>query len=301
MADKIPILLFQINAVKRMGRRLRGFGLALKSIQPKLDETLEKMGLDLKAEDYLVGAFFSSLIYGFLFFLIGFIGLFLKAQGDGAEPSSVVGLAAALGLSFTLLFFMLHLIYPRIILNKIATRESKDLLFALRELMVDVDSGIPLFDSIKNVAESNYGYISKDFQWVVLQIENGVPEREALKALALQTESEYMKRAIWQMVNALESGASMGTALPGVVQALENHIYIEIKNYSSNLNFLMLIYMLGAAALPSLGVTFLVLLSAFGNFGVTVQTVGMLVAGSAFIQIVLIGYMTSTRPEIFGG
>jgi hypothetical protein len=103
------------------------------------------------------------------------------------------------------------------------------------------------------------------------------------------------------MVNALESGARMGDALTSIVQLVENYLYRDIKNYSANLNFLMLIYMLGAVVMPSLGITFLVLLSAFSGLGVSIETIAMLLFGSAMLQVVMIGYMASTRPEIFGG
>jgi hypothetical protein len=59
--------------------------------------------------------------------------------------------------------------------------------------------------------------------------------------------------------------------------------------------------MFAAAVVPSLGITFLVLLSAFSDFGVTIEAVMMLVAISVVIQIIMIGYMGATRPEIFGG
>jgi len=296
---KIPVLLLTPKTVRRIGRRLKPIGSALAKLQPGMGETLSKMGFDISAGEYMAGSLVSSFLYGAIFCAISLVALSIRGGEELVE--SAPSISIGVGLVVWLLFFLLHIIYPKITVSKIATKESKDLLFALREIMVDVDSGVPLFDSMKNVATSDYGYVSNDFNDVVKQIESGVPEREALKRLALKSESEYMRRAIWQMVNALESGASMGNALPGIVQSLENHIYREIKSYSSNLNFMMLIYMLSAAAIPSLGITFLVLLSAFGDFGVTAGTIQMLVAASAFIQIVMIGYMSSTRPEVFGG
>ena len=190
---------------------------------------------------------------------------------------------------------------PTIILKKIAVKESRDLLFALREIMMTVKSGVPLFTAMRNVGGADYGYVSQDFRWVAQQIESGVSERDALKNLAIRTESEYLKRALWQVVNAMESGAAMGNALSGIVESAEEYIYRDIKNYTSNLNFLILIYMLVAVVVPSLGVTFLVLLSAFGSLGVSVESVLVLIVASALMQIAMIGYMSTTRPEIFGG
>lgn len=295
---KIPLVLLSIKAMDEIGRRMRGLGRILRVMKPSLDSQLKALEIDLDAGSYCVGSFFSALIYGTLFFAMAFAILFTSPI---IEQEMQIRFALAIGIMFFVIFYLLHMSYPSILVKKIAVREDKDLLFALREIMLGVNSGIPLFDCLKNVSMGNYGYVSKDFTDVVRSIENGASEKEALKALVLKTDSEYLRRALWQMINALESGASMSTALPGIVDALETHTYRSIRSYSANLNFLMLVYMLIAAAIPSLGITFLVLLSAFSGMGVTIEKILFLIFGAAIGQIVMIGYMGSTRPEIFGG
>jgi hypothetical protein len=59
--------------------------------------------------------------------------------------------------------------------------------------------------------------------------------------------------------------------------------------------------MLAGVVAPSLGITFMVLLSAFSGLGVTMETVAMLLGFTIVVQIVIIGYMSSLRPELFGG
>ncbi|MBI5046880.1 type II secretion system F family protein [Candidatus Micrarchaeota archaeon] len=295
--DEVPLLLFSPKStiVARVGRRLGMIGRAVLKVQPDLPGVLSKLGIRIEPEVYVVASLLSAATYGIVFAILAFLVLTVRENLDAGRIS------LAIALSFTTVFLLLHLIYPKIVLRKVAAKESKDLLFALREITINLDSGIPLFDAMKNIGEGNYGYVSKDFESVVRQIDSGTSEREALRALALKTESEYMKRAVWQMVNALESGASMNTALPGIIQAIESYVYREIRDYSSNLNFLMLIYMMIAAVLPTLGITFLVLLSAFSGLGVTMNTVAVLITISAIGQTILIGFMASTRPEIFGG
>lgn len=293
---KIPVLLFSWNTVRRIGRRLKSIGKIVVKLNPKLNIIFKKLGVDVKPEAYAAASFMSSFIYGLVLSAILLLAFWLT--GDVEEK---INIAIAAGLGIWMLFLTLHMIYPGIVLKKIAVKEGKDLLFALREIMMDVNSGVPLFAALKNVAEAEYGYISYDFKSVTEKIESGTSEREALRELAIKTESDHVKRAVWQMVNALESGAGMGGALSGIVQSVEEKTYRDIKDYTSNLNFLMLIYMFTAAVIPSLGVTFMVLLSAFGDFGVTIETVSMLVASSAIMQTILIGFMGSTRPEIFGG
>ncbi len=295
-AERIPVLLLDEGTAARAGRRLRALGRPLLKAFPSIGPAVEKIGLGMEPEDYLVASVLSSFVYGLIFFAVV---LAATAGRSGFEPA--LRTAAAIGIGIWAVFFSLHIVYPGIILKKIAAKESKDLLFALRELTMDVQSGVPLFDSMKNVGSAGYGYVSRDFEWAMKLVDGGVPETQALKRLALKTDSEYMKRAVWQIVNALEAGARMEEALSSIVSSLEAYIYRDIKNYSSNLNVLMLLYMLGAAVVPSLGITFLVLLSAFSGLGVSLQTVGMLVAASAVLQLVMIGYMSITRPEIFGG
>ena len=58
--------------------------------------------------------------------------------------------------------------------------------------------------------------------------------------------------------------------------------------------------MMGAAVVPSLGITFMILISAFGGLGVTTETVAMLVGTSVTSQLVIIGYMSISKPEMFG-
>jgi len=302
--EKIPFVLIPIRHMPRLGRRLQPLGRTLAKMNPTLSSALSKLKLDIEVEAYAIGSLFSSFFYGMLFFAISAFVLTIRnvpaaeAAASGPPP---IQLAMLIGLSFWMLFLGLHMIYPGIIVRKIAMKENKDLLFALREMMIDVDGGVPLFDAIKNVSLADYGYVSSDLSWAVRQIESGVSERNALRELALHTESEYMKRSLWQLVNTLETGASVSGALSGIVQSVENYIYRDIKNYSSNLNFLMLMYMLGATVAPSLGITFMVLLSAFSGLGVTTETIAMLIGGSAIFQLILMGYMSSTRPEIFGG
>ncbi len=295
---KIPLLMLTYGAMDGLGRRMRFIGKLVKTMRPSLSKELESLGVPLEAEYYGVGSLFSAFFYGLLFAIMTFAILLVNKD---FQMDVRIRVTAAVGISFFAIFYVLHLVYPSILLKKKAVRSEKDLLFALREIMLGVNSGVPLFDTLKNVSNERYGQVSEDFSGVVKKIESGMAEKEALKELALLTESEYMRRAIWQMINALESGASMSTALPGIVDALENQTYRNIRSYSANLNFLMLVYMLIAAAIPSLGITFLVLLSAFSGMGVSVDKILMLIGGSALGQIVMIGYMASTRPEIFGG
>jgi flagellar protein FlaJ len=296
MSDRVPILLLPDSIMRKLGRRTFPPVMLLLPLFPSLKSTLQEIRFEFGVDSFVAASLFSSFIYGFVFCLLSFA--LLSSRPAGTDP---VILSIALGAIFWLMFFLLHVSYPGIIVKKIAAKENKDLLYALREMIIDIDGGVPLFDSMKNISTAGYGYISTDFEWVVRQVESGVPEQEALKQLALKTESEFLKRAAWQMVNALESGAKMSDALEGIALAVEDYLLREIKNYSSNLNFLLLIYMLVGVVAPSLGITFMILLSAFSGLGVTIENAMVLIICTSIIQVVMIGYISSTRPDLFGG
>jgi pilus assembly protein TadC len=294
---EVPILLLPLDFIEKAGRRTRWLGKFLFALRPSLRGELPKIGIKIDAESYCVGSLLSSLAYGLIFFLVSMISFTIR----GVDEQALWVNSTVIGSMFWLLFFVLHILYPNILVKKIAAKQSKDLLFALREIMMDVSGGVPLFHALKNVSESDYGKVASEFEWVIKQIEGGMSEQEALKLLAIKSENEFMKRAVWQLLNALESGASVKDALPSIIEALESALYHEIRLYSSNLNFLMLMYMFAAAVLPAIGVTFLALLSAFGGIGVEMETIIMLVAMSVMLQTIMIGYMSVTRPAIFGG
>lgn len=296
MPDRVPIMLLPPNVVRKLSRRTFPPVMLLLPLFPSLKDTLQKLRFEVGVDSFVTASFLSSFIYGFILFLVGFA--LLSSRPAQTNP---LGISIVIGIAFWLVFFFLHASYPNIIVKKIAAKENKDLLYALREMIIDIDGGVPLFDAMKNISAAGYGYVSADFEAVVRQIESGVAERDALKQLALKTDSEFLKRAAWQMVNALESGAKMSDALEGIAIAVENYLFREIKNYSNNLNFLLLIYMLVGVVMPSLGITFMILLSAFSGVGVTMDTVIVLIVCTSIFQLVMIGYMASTRPDLFGG
>ena len=292
---RIPLHIFYFNKMSAF-KRFAALGKALRVFRKNIDNDLRSVGAGVDGDLYLTASFFSALLYGILFGILFFVLAFVIPDQRAAATKFGIGF----GFILFFMFFFLHAIHPGIIKRKIAVRQNKDLLFALREIVMSVDSGVPLFDSMKGVSLANYGYVSRDLGKVVKKIESGVFERDALQTLAIESENEYLRRAAWQIVNALETGARVSSALAGITDVLEKQINREIKDYSSNLNFIMLIYMLIAAAIPSLGVTFMVLLSAFSGSGINQTTIYLVLGTSFFVQAMVLGYAATTRPAIFG-
>jgi flagellar protein FlaJ len=131
----------------------------------------------------------------------------------------------------------------------------------------------------------------------VQEINAGMTEATALERLALRTESEFLKKTVWQLVTSLRTGSSVANALQAIVNTLTEYQSRVIKSYAAELNLYILMYLLIAAALPTIGITFMVILSAVGGSEIKEETIFMAVGSALVIQVVMIGFIRTRAPQ----
>ncbi|MEM0438121.1 MAG: type II secretion system F family protein [Candidatus Micrarchaeia archaeon] len=139
---------------------------------------------------------------------------------------------------------------------------DKDLLFAGRQLLIEVRGGIPLYDAIVHLT-SDYGEASKAFKEIVDKTNLGVPLDVAMEDVAEETPSKPFKRLVLQIVNSIRSGSDVAVALETILDQMSQEQLIEIKAYGQKLNPLGMFYMLFGIIMPSLGVTLFVTIFTF--------------------------------------
>ena len=132
---------------------------------------------------------------------------------------------------------------------------------------------------------------------MVQEINAGSSEGVALEKLALRTDSDFLKKTVWQLVTSIRAGAPMNSALQSIVITLNEFQSRSIKNFAAELNMWILIYLLVAAAMPTIGITFMVILSAIGGSDITPDTIVQTIGLAFVIQIVLIGLIGSRAPR----
>ena len=203
---------------------------------------------------------------------------------------------SSIGAFIAMLFF--HLIYPKIASMQLAGMVDQDLLFALRAMLIQLSSGISLFEVMKNISRSNYGQVSTEFTVVIKDINSGVSETAALEKLAFRTKSEVLKKTAWQIITTMRSGGSILNSLNSQVETLVSQQMDTIKSYSAELNLWTLIYLMIAAAMPSLGLTFLVIASSVGGSGIGPEAVMLIVLLSVAVQVAMIFLIRSKVPRI---
>ncbi|MFH1053262.1 MAG: type II secretion system F family protein [Candidatus Woesearchaeota archaeon] len=192
--------------------------------------------------------------------------------------------------------------YPKLSAFKRIKNIDRNLLPALRTILIQVNSGIPLFNVLVGISSEDYGEISVEFKKVVKEINTGTPEVEALEVVSSQNPSVYFRRAVWQLVNGIKSGASVEIVIREVINALSQEQLIEIENYGSTLNPLAMFYMLVAIILPALGMTLMIVVASFMNIseaGVKMMFWG-LYSIVVFAQIMFLGLIRSKRPNLLG-
>ena len=279
----------------KLGRPLRGFAYRLSKADPRIGEDLKKTSIEINAIEYLSMAFVNMIFIASLFSVL-FFTLFFRLNYKGFYLTTMYSIAAGFGLS--MLFFIIYLRYPTIIAGKKGERVDKNLVFALKELYLQVISGVTLYDALTHVANSDYGEVSVELKEAVKRISTGTSMQVALEELASNTKSDYLKRTIWQLVNTMKAGGTIKGAIKTIINDLVREQRGKIRDYAQELNLWSLMYMLFAVAIPTIGITMLVILSGFAGFDVTPITFVAFIGLNFGIQIALIGLIKSRRPMV---
>ena len=295
MSQNPTLLLFPIEKAKQFSNRYLFIGRALSKIIFSLKYDLEKAEINIDPERYCLASLISAAIYGIMFLFIGLaLGVMLTKE-LGLLTWAVMLLA---GISALVASLMFHLIYPKIAAFQLAGLVDQDLLFALRTMLIQLSSGISLFEAMRSISKSNFGQVSLEFGLVIKDINSGSSEVQALEKLAFKTKSDILKKTIWQIITTLRSGGSIVTALGSQVDALVAQQSEAIKNYSAELNLWTLIYLVVAAAMPSLGITFLVIASSIGGSGIGKETVALILILSMAVQVAMIMLVKMKVPKV---
>ncbi len=200
--------------------------------------------------------------------------------------------------SVSLVFMTLFIIQsPKSAIRKRQREIDKEVLFAGRYLLVKMESGTPLINTLEGASKS-YGVSAKYFGEIVHEINTGVPLEIALENARTYNASEKFKRVLWQMVTALKTGSEVTGILRITLKSIAAEQSIEIKSYGKKLNSLMLFYMIVGCVAPSLGLTMLVIISGFLNLEFTNTIFYTILFFLSVVQVAFIVMVKSARPMV---
>ncbi len=207
---------------------------------------------------------------------------------------------AILGLPVFFFFSLqFNLMQPRMVSRRRARKIDQELVFAGRHLLIELRSGVMLFDAMLGITR-DYGEVSREFNKIVEKVTLGVPMSAALHDVAEHCPSNYGRRVILQMANSLSSGSDVADSLEGVLDQVSQEQIIQLKAYGQKLNPLVMFYMIFGVIMPSLGVAFIIILFSFVGTGLSKYGPGIMVAIFclvAIIQFMFLSVVENSRPS----
>jgi flagellar protein FlaJ len=295
MSQRVPLALLGVGTCRIIGRPLRPIVDALERALPDLPVDLKKTDLGTKPHDYLTVAMVNTIIF-FLIFYGLFAALLIRVSETQMAQALTVSIAYAAGVA--LLVLLLFLRYPKIIAGKKSESIDTYLIFALKEMLLQISSGISLYNAIVNLSKQNYGSVSKEFGLVARDVNAGMPLFKALEQLADRNASIILRRTVWQLNNAQRAGSSLQGAMRAIIDDATADKRTRIHDFSQELNLWGLLYMTFAVAVPSIGLTMMIILSTFGSSGIGKTFFIVFIAGCFVMQMALIGFIQTRRPVV---
>lgn len=293
--QKAPLMILPLDLSIKIINSFFGFFRRMQKFFPDIKCNIEKTDMDFSSEEYIGLSFLNSLFFFLLFFALLFI-LNFTVRDKPFQQSLLISLGLALFIFVIFVFVMLR--YPKILAGKKAEEIDKNMVFALKEMLMQITSGITLYYAMLTISKGKYGMISKEFERTTKRIHTGTPLDMALEEMALSSESAFLRKSIWQLVNTFKAGASLEGALKALIRDLTMAQRTRIRDYAHELNLWSMIYMLFAVAVPTIGATMLVVLSSFGGAGVTQSSFIVFLVVCFLVQIALIGFIKSRRPMV---
>ncbi|MFH1442730.1 MAG: type II secretion system F family protein [Candidatus Micrarchaeota archaeon] len=196
-----------------------------------------------------------------------------------------------------LVSFFTIMTYPKIIAKKRARKLENELVPAMRQMLIQVKSGVPLYEAMTGVCDG-YGEVSLEFRKMVRRINAGIPMQDVLEEKSRFTSSLQFRRILWQIDNALKVGTDVGKALEEIITDLVAEKIDDIRRYGQELSPWTMIYMLAAIVTPSLGITMMLVIISFLGVDVPKIIFAVVLVFITGFQLFFTDFVRSRRPAI---
>lgn len=292
MTFHIPFTIASLNRLKIKSKRFSKFFSVKK--ESKLKEYLERAEVDITREEYLgivarTATIFSITAYIFMTTVLYFIN-----KGNPFVASIVPTVMIGVFTSFS------QVNYPKILSNKQQKSIERNLLPGMEDMLIQLSSGVPLFNILLNLSASGYGQLSIEFKKAVKKINAGFPQIEVIEELGKRNDSILFRKALWQISNGMKAGSNITEVVKDIIHSLNEEQFLQIQTYGNKLNPLVMFYMLISIILPALAITFLTIIASVVNLPEAVAIglfIGLYVM-SVLVQIMFLGAIRTSKPSL---
>ncbi len=288
----IPYAFLPLTLLRKLSRIFLAPARSISKNIKDFDIFLEQSEIKLKPEEYISMSIATTI---FLFFMLSIIVSILLVKFN---IDILAGLVAVFFVS--LFIFSQQMMYPRLKAKKRVRDIEKNLLPALQNILVQLNSGVPLFNVLAIISESSYGGVSEQFRIAVRKINAGSQQINVLEEIAKNNPSIHFRRTLWQITNGMKTGSNMADVIKVSITNLSEEQLIQIQKYGSQLNPLAMFYMIIAVIIPALGVTLVMVLSSFLSLNpLTTKFIFWGLFGFVFFfQLMFIGMLKMRRPNL---
>ena len=254
-----------------------------------LKHNLKKAGINYKPEEFVKRTFFST-----FYMTTGVVVFFALILAKFGVLKSVMVIFIPI-IFFILFSYMLKL--PEIRISKMEKEISKEIVFAGRHLIIELESGVPLYNALINISK-NYQAIGTYFKEIVNKVDLGTSMEDAMTEAVEYIPSNDFRRLLWQILNSVRTGSNISESLASVLEQIAREQTIEVSKYSRKLNPYAMFYMIIAVILPTLGVTMMIVLSSFIEFELNLTILLVIAFLLAFVQFMFLSLIKFSRPAI---
>jgi len=257
---------------------------AFASKLPELRQTLRLARMPDTPEYYLKKTMNVGMILAFALTMVVF--------GFTKSPSALI--------AFPIVFILASAYayrYAAYRVQKEAKLIDQELVYATRYLLIQLESGIPLYSTFENLAR-NYEHVGKYFAEINEKMNLGTPLQDALNEAVENSPSDNLRKVLWQILNSLRVGSEVTMAIQGVLEQVVREQKIAVVEYGRKLNPMAMMYMMAAIIVPSLGVAMLVVLATFIGLQLSLSALLILAGMLLFIQFMFLAVIRSQRPAV---
>lgn len=256
-----------------------------------LDLKLRQARMDIKADEFIKQTLLSSLYLCFGLLIIFF--LFFSNLKIGAK---IVFLIAGFPIAYFFSFnYMLKL--PDVKIRRLEKEINKEIIFAGRFIVIEIESGINLFKALENISV-HYPKTGHIFDEILGKVELGTTLEDAIDEAILTCPSANLRKILWQILNSIRTGSNLAKSLNTVLNQIVHEQKIEVMEYGRKLNPLAMFYMMIAVIVPSIGITMFIVLASFIGLKLRLPVLLSIVFFIGFIQFIFLSVIKNSRPAI---
>ena len=291
------------SIIEKVMEKKYNVGKSLSPMNVKLKTNLYQADMIIEPYNYINICFFSSLwLFGIFMIISTSALLFTFTFFSEFYPPEFISLQTFMinvlvdgSLAIGMYFYGVN--YPRLVANRRIRELEKPLMNAFRHVLIKIRSGVPLFNALASLSEG-YGEVSKEMSIAVFRANAGVPLTQALDEVAAKNPSIYFRRALWQISNTLKVGADLNQTLTSIVESFSESQIISATKYGRQLNMISMLYMILTVIFPTLGVTFLVILSSFIGIMIDWFILTLIFVFGIVIQVFFLTLIKNKQPSM---